>query len=299
MPKSPYIALHLSVLLAGCTGLLGKLIQLNETEIVWARMLLASLILLCLFGLPRGVTRRQFVGAALTGGTLSLHWMLFYSSIKVSNVCIGVLCFSLTSVWTAILEPIMGRRRFSVSELLLSLITVAGIASIYLLAPSESGQLPGPDGVDVRRGVLIGTVSSLVCAVYVILSKHFSAGMRTRHFLQCSLGGGWLIATLIIPLYLAAFHLPLSAAMVVPTLSDIGWMLFHASFCTVGMYLLQLTALRQLSAFTVNLTYNLEPVYSIVFAFLFLGESSQLNHGFYIGLSLIILSVVLQSLRRA
>ena len=291
--RDAFIKLHLSVLLAGCTGLLGKLIQLNETEIVWFRMLLASIMLLCIFGLPRPVSHKQFWGAAVSGAVLATHWMLFYSSIKVSNVCIGVLCFSLTSVWTAILEPVIGRRRFSVPELLLSLITVAGIASIYYLSPESDPQ--AADGVDAQRGVLIGIVSSFFCAVYVILSKHFSQDMRPRFFLQCSLSGGLVLATLIIPFYLMAFGLPISAALVMPTWVDFGWMLFHASLCTVGMYMLQLMALKQLSAFTVNLTYNLEPVYSIIFAFLFFGEGSQLGLGFYVGLTLIILSVVLQS----
>lgn len=292
--RKSFIQLHLSVLLAGCTGLFGYLIKLNETEIVWFRMLLASIFMVILFGLPRKVTRRQFVRAAVSGAILALHWMLFYCSIKVSNVCIGVLCFSLTSVWTAILEPLVGHRKASASELLLSLVTVAGIAAIYLLAPDGEGV--GGEGVDVRRGVLIGIVSSFCCALYVIVSKRCSEGMRTRDFLQCSLSGGLVLATLIIPLYLAAFGLPVSEATHKPTLTDFGWMLLHASFCTVGMYMLQLGALRRLSAFTVNLTYNLEPVYSIIFALLLLGEGSQLTYGFYIGLSLIVLSVVMQTL---
>ena len=290
--RKSFIQLHLSVLLAGCTGLFGKLIQLNETEIVWFRMLLASLFMLCLFGVPRKVTRKQFLGAAVSGAILALHWMLFYCSIKVSNVCIGVLCFSLTSVWTALLEPLFGHRKPSLIELLLSLLTVAGIASIYLLSPAEQMDT----GVNIRKGVLIGAVSSLACAIYVIVSKRCSEGMHTRHFLQCSLSGGLVITTLIIPLYLAAFGLPVSAATHMPTWADFGWMLIHASACTIGMYLLQLSALRRLSAFTVNLTYNLEPVYSIIFAILFLGEGTQLTLGFYVGLTLIILSVLLQSL---
>lgn len=290
--RDAFIKLHLSILLAGCTGLFGKLIQLNETEIVWFRMLLASLLMLCLFGVPRKVNRRQFLGAAAAGAVLALHWMLFYCSIKVSNVCIGVLCFSLTGVWTAILEPLFGHRRPSALELGLSLITVAGIASIYLFSPDAD---IAAGGVDVRKGVAIGAVSSLVCATYTILSKRMSAGMRNRDFLQCSLSGGLIIATCFIPLYLAAFGLPVTAAMQPPRAMDYFWMFCHASFCTVGMYLLQLAALRRLSAFTVNLSYNLEPVYSIIFAILFMGEASQLNWAFYMGLTLIIISVLLQS----
>lgn len=292
--RDAFFKLHLSILLAGCTGLFGKLIQLNETEIVAFRMLLASIIMLCIFRFPRKVTKRQFARAALAGGVLALHWMLFYSSIKVSNVCIGVLCFSLTGVWTAIIEPLYRRRRPQLSELALSLLTVAGIASIYLFAPDAQDAV---GGVDVKKGVLIGALSSLVCSIYVIMSKEMSQGMRSRDFLQCSMSGGLILALCFIPVYLWAFGLPVTEALHTPQHMDWVWMLCHASFCTVGMYLLQLEALRKLSAFTVNLSYNLEPVYSIIFAIAFMGEAQQLTGSFFVGLALIILSVVLQSVQ--
>ena len=37
--RKGFIQLHLSVLLAGFTGLFGRLITLNEVDIVWYRML--------------------------------------------------------------------------------------------------------------------------------------------------------------------------------------------------------------------------------------------------------------------
>jgi drug/metabolite transporter (DMT)-like permease len=110
------------------------------------------------------------------------------------------------------------------------------------------------------------------------------------------MSGGIVLVSMIIPIYLAFF--PSSQPVVViPEGSNIWYMLCHALFCTVGMYLLQIQALKRLSAFTVNLTYNLEPCYTIVLAFLIFGEGRELNFSFYLGISLIILSVMLQTLR--
>ena len=53
--------------------------------------------------------------------------------------------------------------------------------------------------------------------------------------------------------------------------------------------------LKKLSAFTVNLSYNLEPVYSIVIAFIIFGEGRELNFSFYLGIALILVSVALQT----
>lgn len=281
--KKGFIQLHLSVILAGFTGLFGKLITLNEVDIVWYRMLFTTSILLVFTGLPK-VTLRKFLQLSGCGALLGLHWMLFYGSIKASNVSIGVICFSLVGFFTAICEPIILKRRFSWMELLLSCITVAGVMSIFSF------------DTRYRYGISIGIVSSLVCALYVIFNKKASVGVRSRDVLMSQMSGGLIAVSIIIPLYLSVF--PSSQpVIVVPNGTNLWFMLCHALFCTVGMYLLQIQALKRLSAFTVNLTYNLEPCYTIILAFLIFGEGREVNFSFYLGITLIVLSVLLQTLR--
>ena len=71
--KKGFIQLHLSVLLAGFTGLFGRLITLNEVDIVWYRMLFTSAILLVFTGLPR-VGWRKFLQLCGCGALLGFHW---------------------------------------------------------------------------------------------------------------------------------------------------------------------------------------------------------------------------------
>lgn len=278
-----FIQLHLSVFLAGFTGLFGKLITLNEVDIVWYRMFFTSLILLVFTGLPR-VGWKKFLQIAGCGAMLGLHWMLFYCSIKASNVSIGVVCFALVGFFTAIFEPMIFRRRVSWAELLLSLITVAGLLCIFSF------------DARYRYGISIGVVSSAACALYAICNKKVSVGVRSRTMLMYQMSGGIFGVSIIIPFYLMVFPAG-QDVIVIPAGSNLWWMLCHALFCTIGMYLLQIQALKQLSAFTVNLTYNLEPCYTILLAFLFFGEVRELNLSFYAGIALVILSVVLQTLR--
>ena len=281
--RKAFWQLHISVMLAGFTGLFGKLITLNEVDIVWYRMLFTSLILMVFTGLPR-VGWKKFLQIAGCGALLGLHWMLFYSSIKASNVSIGVVCFALVGFFTAIFEPIVFHRKLSWAELLLSLITVAGLLCIFSF------------DARYRYGIAIGVVSSAVCALYAIFNKKVSVGVRSRTMLMYQMSGGIVGVSLIIPLYLMVFPSQ-QPVVVIPEGSNLWWMLCHALFCTIGMYLLQIQALKQLSAFTVNLTYNLEPCYTILLAFLFFGEARELNLSFYIGISLVILSVLLQTRR--
>ena len=281
--RKAFWQLHISVMLAGFTGLFGKLITLNEVDIVWYRMLFTSLILMVFTGLPR-VGWKKFLQIAGCGALLGLHWMLFYSSIKASNVSIGVVCFALVGFFTAIFEPIVFHRKVSWAELLLSLITVAGLLCIFSF------------DARYRYGIAIGVVSSAVCALYAIFNKKVSVGVRSRTMLMYQMSGGIVGVSLIIPLYLMVFPSQ-QPVVVIPEGSNLWWMLCHALFCTIGMYLLQIQALKQLSAFTVNLTYNLEPCYTILLAFLFFGEARELNLSFYVGISLVILSVLLQTRR--
>ncbi len=278
-----FIQLHLSVLLAGFTGLFGRLITLNEVDIVWYRMLFTSLILLVFTGLPR-VGWRKFLQLCGCGALLGVHWILFYGSIKASNVSIGVICFSLIGFFTAVFEPLVYRRRISWLELLFSLITVLGVLCIFSF------------DARYRNGIMIGVVSSAVCALYVICNKKASVGVRSRTVLMYQMSGGLVAVSAIIPVYL--FFFPSSQpVIVIPEGENVWFMLCHALFCTVGMYLLQIQALKRLSAFTVNLTYNLEPCYTIILSFLIFGEGREINFSFYVGICLILLSVLLQTKR--
>lgn len=85
--KKGFVQLHLSVLLAGFTGLFGRLITLNEVDIVWYRMLFTSMILLVFTGLPR-VGWRKFMQLCGCGALLGFHWILYcwYVSFADSGI---------------------------------------------------------------------------------------------------------------------------------------------------------------------------------------------------------------------
>lgn len=281
--QKAFIQLHLSVMLAGFTGLFGKLITLNEVDIVWYRMLFTSIILFVFTGLPQ-IERKKLLQLGGCGALLGLHWMLFYGSIKASNISIGVICYSLVGFFTAIIEPIIYRKKISTIEILFSLITVFGLLCIFSF------------DARYRYGISIGVLSSFVAALYGVCNKKVSVGVKTRTVLFYQMSAGLVVVSMIIPFYLMMFPAH-QDVLVIPEGSNLWWMLCHALFCTVAMYILQIQALRTLSAFTVNLTYNLEPCYTIIIAFIAFHEARELNFSFYIGIALILISVILQTWR--
>lgn len=280
--RNTFLKLHISILLAGFTGLFGKLISLNEGLLVFYRMFFAALLLFLILwvnGRFVRVTGKELWKIMGTGCLLGLHWVFFYASIKYANVSIGVVCFSLVGFFTAWIEPLIFRKRVSWKELLFSAITVCGILLIFQF------------DARYRTGILLGVISTAICALFTVINKKVSARHASTTMLLYEMTGGCLLLFCLMPAYLHYF--PVTS--VFPDMTDLSWLITLAFFCTIGLYLLQIEVLKTISAFTVNLSYNLEPVYSIALAMLFFGEAKELNAAFYVGLSLIILSVVLQT----
>ena len=282
--KKAFIQLHIAVLLAGLTGILGKLISLNEGLLVWYRLLLTapSLWLLALLrGQDIRIGRRDLWRIFGIGGIAALHWVAFYGSIKYSNVSVSLLCFSAIGFFTALIEPLIMRHKVDVVELLLGLLVIAGICLIFKVNPH------------FKTGIVIGLVSALLGSLFPVLNKRILRRVSSENVTLYELSGGLLVLTLLMPVYLWLFPAP----SLLPSPSDWGWLLVLSWACTVLAFNLSMSALQKISAFTVNLSYNLEPVYGILLAFLLFREDKYLNGGFYIGFFLILLSIVLQTLR--
>ena len=279
--KQAFIKLHISIILAGFTGVFGKLISLNEALLVWNRMLFTFILFFLILLIGKKLPKVSILDVAKIGGTgflLGLHWIFFYGSIKASNVSIGVVCFSLTGLFTAILEPLMGHRRISVRELLFSLVALCGILLIFHFDTRH------------RTGILLGAGSAFLAALFTITNKKVGIRHAASTMLLYEMLGGFLCISCILPFYLHYFPVQ----NILPSTIDFLYLFILSLFCTIGLYLLQIQVLKKISAFTVNLSYNLEPVYSIILAMIIFNESKELNFSFYAGLSLIILSVLLQ-----
>jgi drug/metabolite transporter (DMT)-like permease len=280
--KEAFIKLHVSVLIAGATGIFGRLISLNEGLLVWYRMLFATVmffLLLWMLGKLKRVSFRDVCKIGSVGMLLAIHWLFFYGSIKASNVSIGVVCLSLMSFFTALFEPLINRHRISLGEIACSLIGVLGIILIFHF------------DTRYRLGIGMGILSSALASLFTICNKKVSVGYTSSTMLMYEMGGGFLGLSCLLPLYLSFFPV----ASILPSLIDLVYLLLFASVCTVLLYILQIQVLKKISAFTFNLTYNLEPIYSIIAAMFLFHEAKELNASFYVGLGLILFSVLLHS----
>ncbi len=282
--KKALIQLHIAVFLAGFTAILGKLITLNEGLLVWFRLLITVVTLGAILFFRKQLLRipiKDVLKIFGVGVIVAIHWVTFYGSVKYANVSVALVCFSATGFFTAFLEPLILKRRISLIEVALGLIAIVGIYIIFDFHPQY------------KLGIIFGIISAVGSALFPIYNKRLLLSYSPKILTFYELGGGLLALTLLVPFYLIQFP----AAYYMPTGTDWLWLLVLAWLCTVLSFDLQLNALKKISAFTANLTYNLEPVYGIILAFIFFRENENLNRAFYFGVALILLAVLLQMLR--
>ncbi|MFT4257794.1 MAG: DMT family transporter [Pseudoxanthomonas sp.] len=292
MPSHPHrtalLQTHFCVLLWGFTAIFGKLITLPALPLVWWRMLIVVAVLALLPRVWRGLRAmptRHLRAYAGIGALVGLHWLTFYASIKLANASVGATCMALATAFIAVVEPWLARRPFSWRELLLGVALLPGVALVV-------GGVPH----DMRAGVAVGALSAFFVSIFASLNKRMAGRDDPLAVTGIELGAGVLLLTVLAPLVPHVFPALANHAFVLPETRDALYLLALALLCTLLPFTLSLVALRRLSAYTVQLAINLEPVYAIVLAILLLGEQRELTGLFYAGVAIILSAVFLQPL---
>lgn len=282
--KDALVRLHTAVFLWGFTGVLGRAISLNEGWLVWWRMFITAVSLWILFYFLkriRKISLKDFLKIASIGTVLSLHWLCFYGSIKYSNVSIALTCLSTSGLLSAIIEPIFFRRRINTSEIVLGMFALAGIALIYATNLSYS------------TGIYVGLLAAVLTVLVSVMNKKLITGFHAETITLYQLTGGFLGLSILLPLYNFLFP----SLHKTPQHFDWLWLLILSWCCTILTFMLYINSLKKVSAFTVNLTLTLEPVYGIILAFIIYHENKTLSKYFFVGFALIFIAVILQMFR--
>ena len=274
-----YLHLHFIVFIWGFTAVLGKLITIGALPLVWYRMLLATLMVFLFILFKKTslkIFSRKILWTMLLGGVIiALHWVTFFLAIKLSTVTVALAAMSTGAFFTALLEPIWYGRKIIWYELLLGLIVIAGIGIIFKV---EQGY---------AYGISLALISACLSAIFSLMNGKLIKNGRPSVISFYELGAGVLFLTVYL-MVTGGF----SKDFFLLSKNDWIFLFVLASVCTAYAFIASVKVMRHLSPFTVMLTINLEPVYGIVLAFVFLGEEEKMNPFFYLG-GLVILSTVL------
>lgn len=275
-----HLLMHFIIFIWGFTGILGKLILLPPTVIVWYRIIIATVglfIVMKIMKIPIKLNRSKDIWKLmLVGFFVSMHWVTFYMAISLSTASLGILCLSTATLHVTWLEPIIMKRKFSWIEFLLGLIVIYGI---YFVSSD----------FDARQYEALGygLLSAVFAALFSVSNAKLAQTMNTAQisFYELLVGIGILSLMLL-------FTGKMNAQLFEMRWEDFAWLLFLGLVCTTFAFVVIINVVKRLGTFTVSLSINLEPVYTILLAIVILNEDELLGVDFYVGSSIIIVVVI-------
>ena len=277
-----YFHLHFIVFIWGFTAVLGDLITIEAVPLVWHRMLLGSLFVLIYIIYNKGVLKvslRSLIKFAFIGLIIALHWLAFFSAVKVSNVSITLAMMSTGAFFASFLEPVFFKRKIISYEVVFGLIVIIGL---YIIFKVESEYL---------SGILFALLASFLGALFSIFNGMLVKSNNASVISFYELLFGVLFITIYV-LFTDGFDntfFKLSG-------SDWTYLIILASICTAYAFIASVHVMKWISPYTVMLTTNMEPIYGILLALLILGEKEYMSPTFYLGAIIILLTVVLNGI---
>ena len=268
------LILHVIVLVWGVTGILGDHINLTSSKIVFFRTLIAfvSLLFIGLFiKQVKKLTLSQILKISGVGVIVGLHWFTFFYSIKVSTISIGVVCMSLTTLFVALIEPIIFKRKISLTEILISVFILIGIIIIF--------------GFEYQyvEGILVGVFSALMAAIFSVINGQLIKTVSSFSITKYEMLGATLVSVVIM-----CFSGEINSDLIIVSVENGMSLLFLGLVCTTAAFMISVWVMKFLSPFTVSVSINMEPIYTIIIAVLLVPEKEKMTLGFYLGGAVII-----------
>ncbi len=273
-----YLLLHLIVFIWGFTAVLGKLISIEAIPLVWYRMFLASICILIYIGIRKfslKVSSKTLMILVIAGVTIALHWITFFSAIKVSNVSVALATMATGAFFGSLLEPLWYGRKIIWYEVVFGLIVIIGLYFIFNVS------------TEYTLGIILALISALLGAVFTLINGQLIKTHKPSIIGFYELFSGMLFITIYM-----LFQTGFSREFFDLSGADWGYLFILASICTAYAFIASVKIMRFISPYTVLLTVNLEPIYGILLAYAIFGESEKMNGLFYAGAGIILLTVV-------
>ncbi len=279
--RRAYIELHIAVILLAFTAILGDLISLSASVLVWWRTLIAAAgmaIFLGITGRWRSDWIRNQKKIYYLGILIAIHWLCFFGCIKLANASTALITFATISFFTAWIEPWITGRKRERHEMIFGLVVIPGI---LLIAGKAEGQ--------ILVGVILGILAAFLVAIIASLEKKWITEIDPEHMTFIQLTGAWLTMCV----WLGGEWLYQGIDSFMPIGYDLLYLLILGLVCTCVAWVLSTRAIRTVTAFDQMMVINLEPVYGIIMALTLLNDRHELNPSFYIGAAIILASVLI------
>lgn len=278
MKNKNILLLHFTVLIWGFTGVLGSLLSISAIHLVWYRVMIAALSLFIYFilaGKSIQVSRQRLIQLFVVGGVVGLHWVLFFHAIKISTVSVTLVTMSSVTLFTSILEPIINKTKVSKADVGIGLLIIFGI---YLIFRFEFQYL---------WGIILGLSGALAASIFAIFNARMVKDTSPSVITFYEMLSAWLWISFAM-LFTGDFNESIWLRG-----NDWAYILLLGVVCTAVAYVMGVAVMKELSAFSVALATNMEPIYGMILALLIFGQREAMSVGFYGGAVIILGAVFL------
>ena len=285
MYKTSTFRLHLIVFLWGFTAILGKLIHANAEVLVFYRMLFASVFLYLFIRIIKKdsikVSKKLLLKLVGIGSLMAFHWLFFFSSIKVSNVSIALSCLGTSTLFAALLEPLIFKRKIDLSEIVMGIVIVICISLIFKVE------------FQYKLGIIYGLICALLGTIFSVFNGKLYGKTSSGNIIFYEIFGGFLVISLY---YVFSGQISQIGEI---SYRDLALLTLLASVFTAYPMFESVNLMKYISPFTLILTVNLEPIYGIILAFFIFGESEKMSAVFYGASLVMILAIVINGVIKA
>ena len=276
-----HIWLHVTILIFGLTGVLGKLISIDSYLLVWYRVGIALISVLAYFMFTKfslKISRKELIKTLLVGIIIAVHWVTFFEAIKQSNVSVALVCFSSSTLFTALLEPLYFKRRIKPYELIFGVLIITGL---YFIFSFEFKYL---------AGMILSVVSAALASWFTVLNGVLIKQTNAKLISFYELLGAFIVVSIYLlvtnGLDLTRFTVPAQ---------DLKWLVSLGTLCTAFAFIMSVEVMKKIAPYTVTISVNLEPIYSILLALIIWPESETMSFGFYMGTIIVIATIFLNA----
>jgi len=276
------IHFHFIVFIFGFTAILGSLISISSLSLVWYIMLIAVMCLLIILPLLKKkliIPKSLFFKLLFCGILISLHWVFFFKAIKASNVSITLSILSLGAFMTSFLEPLFYKKKIIFYEVFLGLLVVLGTAIIFKTQ------------FKYIEGIIYSLISVIFSVLFTLINGKLVGQASSYTISLYELLGGFITLSFILIL-----SNDFNTELFVLKNNDFLWLLILGTICTAYAFVVSVDVMKHLSPYSLMLSINMEPIYGILLASLFLNESKNMSYQFYMGFSFIFLAVILNGI---
>ena len=274
--------MHFVILIFGFTGILGKLITIEAIPLVFWRTLIGGGAIYVWLKMRRKVSKKSTSDVLKMGGIgllVAIHWITFFASIKISNVSVALTMLATSPMFIGFLEPLIFKRKIDWRELTVAAVVLVGVGTIFSF------------NTTYHEGMILGIISAFFASLFatlngVLIKTHDASNISLVELLTAS-------AAIFILLF---FTGEVNWELFVLSSQDWFWITILALVATSFAFIAFTSVMKVLTPFTTSVAINLEPIYSIILAVMIFGEEEIMGTRFYIGASIIIGAVMLNTI---